>query len=376
MITKKQLQTFDFLLVLLVFSLIIFGIVIRGSATRININGPEGEFRSQMIWFATGIVLMFFAAFIDYHSIARFYLVLYGINIFLLILVLIFGGDDGTGVKRWIFGIQPSEFSKVFMIIFLSKFIDKNREKINNISVLFLVFVSTMIPFMLIKEQPSLSASLVTLAIMITLLFTGRISFKYIFIALAIIIPIAIVVIIDLHTEEHKILSMFLEPYHIRRLTTAINPDLSSPDYYQTKNSIWAIGSGELRGKGLYQGTINQLSYLPESHNDFIFSVIGEEFGFLGCITVLIVMLLVIARCIFIAAKAMDNLGRLIASGVAGMLAFQTFVNVGVATGLLPNTGMPFPYLSYGGSSMWMNMIAIGLVLNVGMRKPKSIFEG
>ncbi len=376
MITKKQLQTFDFLLVLLVFSLIIFGIVIIGSATRININGPDGEFRSQMIWFATGIVLMFFAAFIDYHSIARFYLVLYGINIFLLILVLIFGGDDGTGVKRWIFGIQPSEFSKVFMIIFLSKFIDKNREKINNISVLFLVFVSTMIPFMLIKEQPSLSASLVTLAIMITLLFTGRISFKYIFIALAIIIPIAIVVIIDLHTEEHKILSMFLEPYHIRRLTTAINPDLSSPDYYQTKNSIWAIGSGELRGKGLYQGTINQLSYLPESHNDFIFSVIGEEFGFLGCITVLIVMLLVIARCIFIAAKAMDNLGRLIASGVAGMLAFQTFVNVGVATGLLPNTGMPFPYLSYGGSSMWMNMIAIGLVLNVGMRKPKSIFEG
>ena len=376
MITKKQLQTFDFLLVLLVFSLIIFGIVIIGSATRININGPEGEFRSRMIWFATGIVLMFFAAFIDYHSIARFYLVLYGINIFLLILVLIFGGDDGTGVKRWIFGIQPSEFSKVFMIIFLSKFIDKNREKINNISVLFLVSVSTMIPFMLIKEQPSLSASLVTLAIMITLLFTGRISFKYIFIALAIIIPIAIVVIIDLHTEEHKILSMFLEPYHIRRLTTAINPDLSSPDYYQTKNSIWAIGSGELRGKGLYQGTINQLSYLPESHNDFIFSVIGEEFGFLGCITVLIVMLLVIARCIFIAAKAMDNLGRLIASGVAGMLAFQTFVNVGVATGLLPNTGMPFPYLSYGGSSMWMNMIAIGLVLNVGMRKPKSIFEG
>ncbi len=376
MITKKQLQTFDYLLVLLVFSLVVFGIIIIGSATRININGPEGEFQSQMIWFATGIILMLFAAFIDYHTIARFYLVLYGINIFLLVLVLIFGGDDGTGVKRWIFGIQPSEFSKVFMIIYLSKFIDKNREKINNISVLFLVFVSTLIPFMLIKEQPSLSASLVTLAIMITLLFTGKISFKYIFIALAIIIPIAIVVIIDLHTEEHKLLSLFLEPYHIRRLTTAINPDLSSPDYYQTKNSIWAIGSGELRGKGLYQGTINQLSYLPESHNDFIFSVIGEEFGFLGCVSVLLVMLLIITRCIFIAAKAMDNLGRLIASGVAGMLAFQTFVNVGVATGLLPNTGMPFPFLSYGGSSMWMNMIAIGLVINVGMRKPKSIFEG
>ncbi len=376
MITKKQLQTFDFLLVIMVSALVIFGIMIIGSATRININGPKGEFQSQMVWFATGFVLMLFAAFIDYRTISRFYLIIYGVNIFLLILVLIFGGDDGTGVKRWIFGIQPSEFSKVFMIIFLSKFIDKNREKINNISILFLVFVATMIPFLLIKEQPSLSASLVTLAIMITLLFTGRISYKYIFIALAVILPIAILIIVDLHTEEHRLLSMFLEPYHIRRLTTAVNPDLSSPDYYQTKNSIWAIGSGELRGKGLYQGTINQLSYLPESHNDFIFSVIGEEFGFLGCVCVLVLMLLIIARCLYIASKAMDNLGKLIASGVAGMLAFQTFVNVGVATGLLPNTGMPFPFLSYGGSSMWINMISIGLVLNVGMRKPKSIFEG
>jgi rod shape determining protein RodA len=376
LITKKQLQTFDYLLVLLVSALVVFGIIIIGSATRINIYGPQGEFQSQMIWFGTGFVLMLCAAFIDYHFIAKFYWIIYGVNIFLLILVLLIGRDDGSGVKRWLFGIQPSEFSKVFMIIYLSKFIDKNREKINNISTLFLVFLTTMIPFVLIKSQPSLSASLVTLAIMVTILFTGRISYKYIFIVLAIAVPVIAVVVYDLHTEDHKILGMFLEPYHIRRLTTAINPDLSSPDYYQTKNSIWAIGSGQLHGKGLYQGTINQLSYLPESHNDFIFSVIGEEFGFTGCLAVLGLMLLIIARCLFVSAKAMDNLGKLIASGVAGMLAFQTFVNVGVATGLLPNTGMPFPFLSYGGSSMWINMISIGLVINVGMRKPKSIFEG
>lgn len=376
MISKKQLQTFDFLLLLLVFAIIIFGIVIIGSATRININGPEGEFRSQMIWFATGIVLMLLAAFIDYRMISKFYIVIYILNLILLVLVLFLGDDHGTGTRRWIFGIQPSEFSKIFMIIYLSKFIDKYREKINNIGILFVIFISTIIPFLLIKEQPSLSASLVTLAIMITMLFNGKISYKYILIAVIIVLPVAVAVIIDLHTQEHKLLGMFLEPYHIRRLTTAINPDLSSPDYYQTKNSIWAIGSGELRGKGLYQGTINQLSYLPESHNDFIFSVIGEEFGFLGCISVLAVMLLIILRCLLIAGRATDNLGKLIASGVAGMLAFQTFVNVGVATGLLPNTGMPFPFLSYGGSSMWINMISIGLVLNVGMIKTKSIFEG
>lgn len=375
MITKKQLQNFDYLLVIMIVSLVVFGITIIGSAKRININGPAGEYQSQMIWFATGFILMLLAAFIDYRTICKFYIPIYAVNIILLILVLLIGGDD-HGVKRWIFGIQPSEFSKVFMILFLSNFIDKNREKINNISILLVIFVLTMIPFILIKEQPSLSASLVILAIMVTELFNGNINYKYILIALAIIIPIFVIVYIDLLTENHFILSKILEPYHIKRLTSAINPDLSSPDYYQTKNSIWAIGSGQLRGKGLYNGTINQLSYLPESHNDFIFSVIGEEFGFLGCVAVLILVMMIISRCIIIAGKAMDNLGKLIASGVAGMIAFQVFVNVGVATGLLPNTGMPFPFLSYGGSSMWINMIAIGLVLNVGMRKPKSMFEG
>lgn len=375
MINKKTLQHFDFILVALVVMLVLFGISIIGSATRINVNGPQGEYQSQMIWFGSGIVLMLLATFIDYHTICRFFIPIYIFNVFLLILVLFIGGEDG-GVRRWIFGIQPSEFSKVFMIIFLSKFVDKYREKINNISVLLAILVLTMIPFILIKEQPSLSASLVTLAIMVTVLFNGKINFKYILIALAIIIPIFIIVYVDLLTENHVILSKFLEPYHIKRLLSAVNPDLSSPDYYQTKNSIWAIGSGQLRGKGLYNGTINQLSYLPESHNDFIFSVIGEEFGFLGCIAVLFVVLLIILRCLIISSKALDNLGRLIASCVAGMIAFQTFVNVGVATGLLPNTGMPFPFLSYGGSSMWINMIAIGLVLNVGIRKPKSMFEG
>ena len=163
--------------------------------------------------------------------------------------------------------------------------------------------------------------------------------------------------------------------YHIDRILSAINPDESDPLYYQTKHSIWAIGSGALNGKGLYQGTINQLKYLPESHNDFIFSVVGEEFGFIGCISILALMLLIILRCLFIANRAIDNMGKLIVSGVAGMLAFQVLVNVGVATGLLPNTGMPFPFLSYGGSSMLVNMIAVGLVINVGLRKPKSMFE-
>ena len=131
-----------------------------------------------------------------------------------------------------------------------------------------------------------------------------------------------------------------------------------------------------LTGKGLYGGPVNQAGYIYASYNDFIISVIGEEFGFIGCISVLLVMFLISVKCLLIAAKAPDVCGRLIASGAAVMFFLQTFVNIGVATDLMPNTGMPLPFISYGGSSMWINMVAVGLVLNVKMSKSESIFEG
>ncbi len=378
MLTKKQLSAFDFILLILVIALVACGITAIGSATRININGPEGAYRSQMIWFATGMVLLLIISFVDYHTICRFFVPIYIFNIIVLILVLLIGDGDEIGVRRWLFGLQPSEFAKIFMIIFLSKFIDKNQKKINNIGILLLVCLLTAVPFMLIKKQPSLSASLVLIAILGVELFAGRISYKYILIVLLVALSLAIVIYVDLLRENHPLLKgvLHMEDYQISRLTDFLSKDYSSSTYYQTKHSIWAIGSGQLRGKGLYNGTVNQLSYLPESHNDFVFAVIGEEFGFLGCLAVILIMLCIITKCLIIAAKATDNLGRLIAVGVGGMFAFQTFVNIGVVTGLLPNTGMTFPFLSYGGSSIWTNMLAVGLVLNVGMCKPKSMFEG
>jgi rod shape determining protein RodA len=371
--TGKIIHSIDFLLIIAVIALSVFGIIIIGSAVHINTDGLEGSFTNQVLWLSTGAVLMILAAGIDYKIIGKLYLVLYAVNIILLVLVLLIGKEEAN-VKRWLFGIQPSEFSKIFMIIYLAKYIDKTQEKVNNISILFVLFISTAIPFVLIKEEPSLSAGLVLIAILVTELFVGGLNVKYIIIAFAVMLFVGIVVYCDLKTDEHKILKLFLEDYHIKRLLTQLNPDPSSPDYYQTKNSIWAIGAGKLTGKGLYNGTINQLSYLPYSHNDFIFSVVGEEFGFIGCLGVLLTMLFIISRCIVAAYRAEDGFGQLIASGVAGMFAFQTFTNVGVATGLLPNTGMPFPFLSYGGSSMWINMIATGLVINVGLNRKKSMF--
>ncbi len=378
MLTKKQLSAFDFILVAMVVAMVACGITAIGSATRININGPEGEYRSQMLWFGTGLVLMLIMAFIDYHTLCKFFIPIYIFNIIILILVLLIGDGDEIGVRRWLFGLQPSEFSKIFMIIFLSKFIDKYQKKINNISILIIVGLLTAIPFLLIKKQPSLSASLVLIAILGVELFAGRLSYKYILVVLLVAAALGIVLYVDIKTESHPLLKgvFKINDYQMSRLTDFINKDYSSSTYYQTKHSIWAIGSGQLRGKGLYNGTVNQLSYLPESHNDFIFSVIGEEFGFIGCLAVIVLMYCIIVKCLVAAIKAADNLGRLIAAGVAGMFAFQTFVNIGVATGLLPNTGMTFPFLSYGGSSIWTNMLAVGLVLNVGMCKPKSMFEG
>ncbi|MCD8214960.1 MAG: rod shape-determining protein RodA [Clostridiales bacterium] len=372
----RNTHSFDFLLVLLVAALAGCGIVAISSATQTNIYGLQGETVSQIIWFATGLILMVIAAFIDYHLICNLWIPIYILNSALLVIVLIFGSGDG--VSRWIFGLQPSEFAKIFIIICLAKFIDKSAEKIDNISVLFFAGVMTAVPFMLIKMQPSLSAGMVILAIALIMVFCGGINKTYIFICLGIVIPIAVILFIDVLSEDHIILSRFLDDYQITRLVSFLSTDAAStdPTLYQTKNSIWAIGSGGLRGKGLYNGTINQLNYLPESHNDFIFSVIGEEFGFIGCIGILVLLFLIISKCIFTGINAVDNLGRLLACGVAGMIAFQAFVNVGVATGVLPNTGMPLPFVSYGGSSLWVNMIGIGLVLNVGMNKQKSMFEG
>lgn len=381
---KKKLLYFDYFLVFLVFCMVIIGITAIGSANRINTmeigfnkEFLSSEFMSQIIWFLLGFICMLFAAFIDYRFIAKFYIPIYIFNIILLLLVLSPLGKSIQNVKRWIFGIQPSEFCKIFMIIFIATFINKNKETINEFKNLGLLFLLTIIPVLLIKVQPSLSASLVVLAIFTFQIFAGNLDSKYIKVILMILIPIFIILAIDIISGKYFILSKILKDYQLDRVIGMVSFDLNTNDssLYQTKNSAWAIGSGQLTGKGLFNGSMNQLNYIPYSHNDFIFAVIGEEFGFIGCCTVILLSFLIIIKCLLIANKAVDMIGMLIVVGVVGMLAFQIFINIGVATSLLPNTGMPFPFLSAGGSSMLVNMSCIGLVLNVAMVKPKNLFE-
>lgn len=381
---KKKLLYFDYLLVLMIFCMVIIGIIAIGSANKINTleigfnqEFLSSEFMNQIIWFLISIIGMLLAAFIDYRFISKFYIPIYIINLLLLLLVLSPLGKTINNVKRWIFGIQPSEFCKIFMIIFIATFIDKNKETINEFKTLFMLGLLTFIPILLINAQPSLSASLVILAILIFQIFAGKLDFKYIKIILIIFVPIILILAIDILSGKYFILSKILKDYQLNRITSIVSFDLNTTDssLYQTKNSAWAIGSGQLMGKGLFNGSMNQLNYIPYSHNDFIFAVIGEEFGFIGCCIVIFLALLIIGKCLIIASKSIDMLGTLIVVGVVGMLSFQIFINIGVATSLLPNTGMPFPFLSAGGSSMLINMSCIGLVLNVAMTKPKNLFE-
>ena len=376
---KKQLSNLDFWLIGAICILSIFGIICIGSATHINLGADPDNFYKQMIWFAIGLALMIMAALVDYEAISQFYILFYLLNIVLLVAVL-FLGSNVNGATRWIaigpINVQPSEFAKLIMIFFLAKLLTKKQEQINQLPTLLLVCITVVIPVILIQKQPSLSASLVLLAILCITLFVAGIDFKIIKLVLCIVVPAIAFVLWDVSLEKPLIMDKILKPHQFTRILTFVDPSRDMDSYYQTEKAINAIGSGQLNGKGLYQGTLNQLSYLPEPHNDFIFSVIGEEFGFIGCVIVLLLLLFIIFRCILIAVSIRDSFSQLIVVGVAGMIAFQTFINVGVATGIMPNTGMSLPFVSYGGSSMWTNMTAIGLVLNIGMKRSKSLFEG
>lgn len=375
---KRLLQQLDYWLIGAVCLLSIFGILCIGSATHINLGEDPSTYYSQIIWFLTGIPIMLAACCINYKFLSRYYLFFYGGLLVLLLAVLLFGRTVNNAT-RWLYigplGIQPSEFAKIIMIFSLAKLIDKNKDQINNIVVLGVICAFVLVPVLLIQKQPSLSASLVLCAVLVIELFVAGLDKKYILICLAVAIPIGLFVCWDAIREDPLIVDVILKPHQISRIQTFLRPVEGSNEYYQTFKSINAIGSGQLMGKGLYQGTLNQLSYLPEPHNDFIFSVIGEEFGFVGCTGVLVLEYVVAFRCLLIAIGSRDLFSQLIAAGIGGMFAFQAFVNTGVAVNLIPNTGMSLPFVSYGGSSMWNNMAAIGLVLNIGAKRAKSIFE-
>ena len=383
---RSVVSSVDFVLTLCIIALGVFGVVMIFAATNAAstpawVTAMDGRlWRNQLMFLVSGTAMMLVFAFIDYRWLSKFYLPVYGFMILLLVLVLIVGGDDGTGTARWFrfhlpvigwVGIQPSEFAKIFLALFLARFLDDKQERFNFVGWLVVVGVSVGLPLTLVMMQNALSATLVIFFISVSIIFVAGLRYKTMLLMLLVLVPIGIVVWVDLHREVHWFVDRILQPYQLLRITTALDPYNANPDaLWQQERSLYAIGTGGLTGNGFMAHP-----HMTLGHNDFVFSVIASQFGFVGAVAVLAVLILIIVKCILVALRAEDMTGKLFATGMAGMLLFETFVHVGVGIGLLPVTGMPLPFISSGGSMIWGHMLGMGIVLNIGMPRKKSMFE-
>lgn len=360
MLRQYKLKDYDFRLVVYVVVLTIIGILVIGSANE----SVQGK---QILGLFLGLIVMVGVSLMDYEFLLRFSWVFYVINLALLTMVLIMG-DDAKGATRWveIAGIrfQPSELGKILLILFFAAYFAKHQDDVNRPKILILTLILAGIPLLLIVKEPDLSTTIVTALIFLVLLFMAGLSYKIIATVLAILVPSAAIFIALILQPDQKI----LQGYQYKRIMAWLQPEKYADDAYQQQNSIMAIGSGQLLGKGLNNTDVNSVkngNFISEPQTDFIFAVIGEEMGFVGSILVIILLLLITLECIIIAKKAKDLSGRLICCGVAALIGFQSFVNICVVTGMMPNTGLPLPFVSYGLTSLVSSFIGIGLVLNV-----------
>ncbi|MCI9005914.1 MAG: FtsW/RodA/SpoVE family cell cycle protein [Lachnospiraceae bacterium] len=374
MLKQYHIKHYNFRLVIYVVALTMIGISVIGSA-------QESVQDKQIAGLLIGLVAMLTVSLIDYSFILRFNWLIYAFNLGMLGLITfhILGGDARGGAVRWIevagFRFQPSELSKVLLILFFAWFFGKFHEKINTLPVIVASGVLIFIPWFMVENQPDLSTSIVIAVIFLSLLFLGGLSYKIILGVLAVVIPAAALFIYLILQPDQKI----LEYYQWIRIMSWLQPEKYAENVFQQKNSIMAIGSGQLWGKGLNNDTVFSVkngNFIPEPQTDFIFAVAGEELGFVGSAIILALLLLIVIECILMGRRAKDLSGQLICGGVAVWIGFQTFVNICVVTGMMPNTGLTLPFVSYGLTSLVSLFIGIGLVLNVGLQPLKYRMEG
>lgn len=370
---KKVLKNYDFVLLFTIVAIASFGLVMVGSSavsgevTLATLLG-SGLFLRQLLWVVGGTVGMFLLSLIDYTEWRRFTIPIYFFSLALLVLV-IFKGHEVWGSQRWIsiggfFNLQPSELAKVAIIITLAALLSKEERQLDTWWDLILPFAHVGVPMLVIFMQPDLGTSLVFIVITMAVLFVAGLRWLH----LAVLSVAGVI---------GSVLAFFyvLEPYQKNRLIIFRDPWQDPQKLgWQIIQSKVAIGSGQFRGRGLFQGTQTQLNFLPAKHTDFIFSVVGEELGFVGAVLFLLAYLFLIWQIFKVGSDAKDNFGRLICVGVASMLTFQLLVNVGMTISIMPVTGIPLPLLSYGGSSFLTTMIALGLVLSVAAHKDTSMF--
>jgi rod shape determining protein RodA len=361
---RYRLRNYDFKLIIYICALTVIGIFAIGSAK------PALQMK-QISGFALGLVLMIGLSLMDYHAILKLYWVLYVLNLIMLRLVSTMG-TKVKGAQRWLqigpIQFQPSETAKIIMILFFAAFVMKHYDKMKTFKY-FLICLLLFLPIIkLVHDQPDLSTSLLLLAIFFVIMFIGGISMKTVLGLIAVAVPTFIILFALIMQPGQNV----IEDYQKDRIMAFINPsEYATTDAYQQINSVMAIGSGKLTGKGYKNNEISSVkngNFISEPQTDFIFAVIGEESGFVGSCTVIVLLILTSFECIIIARKASDMAGTVIAGGMAALIAFQGFMNIGVATQVMINTGLPLPFVSYGLTSLESLFIGMGFVLNVRLQ--------
>lgn len=363
MFKNYRLRDYDFKLIFLLAAVTIIGILAVGSAR------PDYQSK-QLVGFLIGFFIMIVISFFDYSFFLQFYWIMYGINIVLLLLVM-FMGEERNNAKRWLnlgFQFQPSELTKIILILFFAQFIMKHKEKINSFKNIFLMIFFLLPPLYLIYEQPDMSTSIVILGIFCVVWYVGGLSYKLIAGVLAIAVPVAVVLFILVLQPDQQIIN----EYQQGRILAWLEPEkYANTTAYQQMNAMMAIGSGQLWGKGLNNNMVSSVkngNFVSEPQTDFIFTIVGEEMGFVGSVVVVALIFLIAMECLSVARKAKDLAGTCIASGMAALVGLQGFVNMAVATGLFPNTGVPLPFVSAGLTSLVSLYIGMGFVLNVRLQ--------
>ncbi|MBO6146702.1 MAG: rod shape-determining protein RodA [Lachnospiraceae bacterium] len=359
--SKYSIRNYNFILVAVAIALSVYGIIIIGSA-------KESVQSHQIQGLVLGAAVMVIVSLIRYDLLLKLSWAYYILTVGLLLLVK-FAGESVNNAKRWVViaGIQfqPSEAAKILLILFFAAFISRRSEKINNVGVLLSSIFLVAVPVYLILDEPDLSTSIVVMVIFIGMLYIGGLSYRIIGAVAAIAIPVFIIGAFLILQPGQEI----IQPYQQTRILAWLQPDkYQDTAGYQQQNSIVAIGSGRLKGKGYKNnevGSVKNGNFISEPQTDFIMAVAGEELGFAGCLLMVVLFALNTGIIIHIGRRAPDLAGTLICAGVATHIGFQSFANIGVATGLLPNTGLPLPFISYGSTSLVSLLAEIGLVLNI-----------
>lgn len=364
---KKIFKNIEWGILICTILLILIGLVALFSATQAT---QYDELKKQIMWLCISIPIFIVIIYIDYEIVAKASPIFYGI--FLILLIAVLFTKSINGATSWFnigsFSIQPSEFAKIFVILLfslvVSKIQERGKEQISRPTRLALALLTVAVPVILIVIQPDYGTAIAYLVATVMMLFAAGIDKKYIITA---IILVAVML---------PILYFFVLPDHAKtRIDVFLNPNLDPRGSgYNIIQSKLAIGSGELFGMGILKGNQTQLGFLHPKTTDFIFAVIGEEMGFVVAAGIVILYVILITKSIYVAKTAKDNLGSYIAMGIAGIFMFHMIENIGMTIGLLPITGVPLPFVSYGGSSLLTNLILIALLLNISGRRQKAIF--